>query len=207
MDTSLHLYTTSRNQPSSDTSMEGGEVDFVVPSWEEILIPNSELRDFVKTPKLLTREGRLQLRSLRSNPRRVARLVENPDTPEQNIETPSRSLTMPAESNIPRQPEKKGPLSKLFGWVSLPEDQFKFSTPRNNEVAEQEQTNFSVPNPQRTNIASPEFIHDQSYKDDVRENVQLNTYNKTHREEKPNAPFIWNHSDMDDNGIIWNYSD
>ena len=91
MDTSLpNLYTTSENQPSSDSSTEGGEVDFVVPSGKEILIPNSELRDFVKTPKLLTREGRLQLRSLRSNPRRVARLVENPDTQEQHIETPSR---------------------------------------------------------------------------------------------------------------------
>ena len=78
MDTSLHLYTTSGNQPSSKTSTEGGEVDFVIPSGKEILIPNSELRDFVKTPKLLTREGRLQLRSLRSNPRAVARLGENP---------------------------------------------------------------------------------------------------------------------------------
>ena len=95
-----------------------------------------------------------------------------------------------AESNIPRQQEKKGLLSKLFGSISLPEDQFKFSTPRNNEVAEKEQTNFSVPNPQRTNIASPEFIHDQSYEDDVRENVQLNTYNTTHREGKPDTPFI-----------------
>ena len=124
----------------------------------------------------------------------------------QNLETPALSLTTLAESNTPNQPEKKGPLSKLFAFISLPEDQFKFSTPRNNlnEVAEQGQTDFSVPNPQRTNIASPEFIHDQSYEDDVRENVQLNTYNKTHREEKPNAPFIWNHSDMDDNGIIWN---
>ena len=26
-------------------------------------------------------------------------------------------------------------------------------------------------------------------------------------EGKPHVPFIWNHSDMDDNGIIWNYSD
>ena len=95
-----------------------------------------------------------------------------------------------AESNIPYQHEKKGPLSKLFGFISLPEDQFKPSTPRNNEVAEQEQTDFSVPNPQQTNIASPEFIHNQSYEDDVRENVQLNTYNKTHREEKPNTQFI-----------------
>ena len=62
MDTSLpSLYTTSGNQPSSETSTEGREVDFVVPFGEEILIPNSELSDFVKTPKLSTREGRLQL--------------------------------------------------------------------------------------------------------------------------------------------------
>ena len=53
------LYSTRGNQPSSETSTEGEEVDFVVPSGEEILIPNSELRDFVKTPKLLTRDGRL----------------------------------------------------------------------------------------------------------------------------------------------------
>ena len=78
-----NLYTTSGNQPSSETSTEGGEADFVVPSGEEILIPNSELRDFVKTPKLLTREGRLRLQSLHSNPKRIARLAENPDTPEQ----------------------------------------------------------------------------------------------------------------------------
>ena len=93
-------------------------------------------------------------------------------------------MTTQAESNIPHQQEKKGPLSKLFGFISLPKDQFKFSTPQNNEVAEQEQTDFSVLNPQLTNIGFPEFIHDQSYEDDVRENVQLNTYNKTHREEK-----------------------
>ena len=41
-----NLYTTSGNQPSSETSTEGGEVDFVVPSEKEILIPNSELRVF-----------------------------------------------------------------------------------------------------------------------------------------------------------------
>ena len=73
---------------------------------------------------------------------------------------------------------------------------------------EQEQTDFSVPNPQRTNIASPEFIHNQSYEEDVTENLQFNTYNKTHMEGKPHIPTtIWNYSDMDNNGIIWNYSD
>ena len=137
-------------------------------------------------------------------------MEQNPETPissGQNPETPARSVTAQAESNTPIQPEKKGPLSKLFAFISLPEDQFKFSTPRNNEVAEQEQTDFTVPNPQRTNIASSEFIHDQSYEEDVRDNLQLNTYTKTHMEGKPHVPFIWNHSDMDDNGIIWNYSD
>ena len=152
------LYTTGGNQSSSETSEEGRDRDFdnldlLGPYRDEILVPTSELRDFVRTPFRLTREGRQQLQNLRSNPRRRAHLEENPETPissGQNIETPSRSLMTQAESNIPRQQEKKGPLSKLFGFISLPEDQFKFSTPRNNpnEVAEQEQTDFSVPNPQ-----------------------------------------------------------
>ena len=127
-----NLYTTRGNQPSSEASHEGRETDFdnldlLGPYGDEILVPTSELQDFVRTLRLLTREGRQQLQNLRSNPRRIARLEENPKTPissGQNIETPSWSLTTPAESNIPRQPEKKGPLSKLFGWVSLPKDQF-----------------------------------------------------------------------------------
>ena len=173
------LYTTGGNQSSSETSEEGRDRDFdnldlLEPYGDEILVPTSELRDFVRTPFRLTREGRQQLQNLRSNPRRRARLEQNPETPissGQNLETPSCSLTTQAGSNTPNQPEKKGPLSKLFGFISLPEDQFKFSSPRNNKVAEQEQADFSISNPQRTNIASPEFIHDQSYKDDVRENV------------------------------------
>ena len=107
---------------------------------------------------------------------------------EQNPETTVNTVTTQVESKTPIQPQKKGPLSKLFAFISLPEDQFKFRTPRLNEVAEQEQTDFSVPNPQHTNIASPEFIHDQSYEEDVRENLQFNTYNKTHMEGKPHIP-------------------
>ena len=161
------LFTTGGDQSSSDSSGEGrnrdiGDLDILGP---ELLVPHSELRDFVKTPFRLTREGRQQIQNLRSNPRRRARLEQNPETPissGQNPETPARSVTAQAESNTPIQPEKKGPLSKLFAFISLPEDQFKFSTPRNNlnEVAEQEQTDFTVPNPQRTNIGSSEFIHD-----------------------------------------------
>ena len=90
-----NLYTTSGNQPSSKASEEGRETDFdnldlLGPYRDEILIPTSQLRDFVKTPKLLTREGRQQLQNLRSNPRQIARLEENPETPissGQNIET------------------------------------------------------------------------------------------------------------------------
>ena len=157
-----NLYTTSGLHTSSESSTEGGRegdfdnFDILRPSGTEIQVPDSNLRDFVKTPKLLTREGRQQLHGLRRNlggpygHRRVERLEENP-------ETPSQSLTTQARSNTPNQPEKKGPLSKLFGYISLPENQFKFSTPKNNKVAEQEQTDFSISNPQRTNIASSEI--------------------------------------------------
>ena len=90
-----NLYTTGGNQSSSETSEEGRDrdfdnVDLLGPYESEILVPTSELRDFVKTPKLLTREGRQQLQSLRSNPRRAACLEENPETPissEQNSQS------------------------------------------------------------------------------------------------------------------------
>ena len=150
------LFTTGGDQSSSDSSGEGRDrdienLDISGPYGNELLVPTSELRDFVKTPFRLTREGRQQIQNLRSNPRRRARLEQNPETPissGQNPETTARSVTTQAESNTPIQPEKKGPLSKLFAFISLPEDQFKFSTPRNNKVAEQEQTDFTVPNPQ-----------------------------------------------------------
>ena len=79
-----------------------------------------DFRNFVKTPKILTCEGREQLHSFRSNlggpygQRRATRLGEIPDTPKQSIETPPRSQT---ETNLPRPLEKRKPLSKLFGWV------------------------------------------------------------------------------------------
>ena len=59
---------------------------------------------------------------------------------DQNPETPVNTVITQAESNTPVQPQKKGPLSKLFPYISLPEDQFKLRTPKNNlrEVAEQE---------------------------------------------------------------------
>lgn len=208
----LSLFTTGGDQSSSYSSGDGRnrdieDLDILGP---DLLFPTSELRDFVKTPFRLTRERRQEIQNLGSDARRRASLEQNPETPislGQNPETPACSVTAQAESNTPIQPEKKGPLSKLFAFLSLPEDQFKFSTPRNNEVAEQEQMDFTVPNPQPANIASSEFIHDQSYDEDVRDNLQLNTYIKTHMEGKPNVPVIWNHSDMDDYGIIWNYSD
>ena len=90
-----HLYTTSGKHTNSESSTEGREADYfdnfdiLRPSGEEILIQDSELRDFVKTPKLLTCEGREQLQSLRRNlggpygQRRVVCLEENPETPKQ----------------------------------------------------------------------------------------------------------------------------
>ena len=192
------LYTTEgQDHSSSETSGKGGErdidnLDILGPNNDDLLVPTSELRDFVKTPFKLTREGRQRVQNLRPSNRKGARLEQNPETPtrleqnpetptrlEQNPETPVRVVRTQAESNTPIQPEKKGPLSKLLAFISLPEDQFKFRTPKNNhnEVEEQEQTDFSVLNPQRTNIVSPEFIHNQSYEDNEREKLQFNTYN------------------------------
>ena len=134
------LYSTSGQKANSESS-EGREADYfdnsdfiLRPSGDNNVVP--DLRDFIKTPKILTREGREQLRSLRPTlggpygQRRVARLNENPETPKQSIETPPRSLTTQTETNLPRQSEKRKPLSKLFGWVSSPESQYKITTPR-----------------------------------------------------------------------------
>ena len=54
-----NLYTTSGNQPSSEASEEGRETDFynldlLGPYEDKILVLTSELRDFVRTPRLLT---------------------------------------------------------------------------------------------------------------------------------------------------------
>ena len=93
----LQLYSTSGQKANSESS-EGREADFdnsdfiLRPSGDNNVVP--DLRDFVKTPRLLTREGRDQLRSLRSTlggpygQRRVECLNENPETPQQSIETP-----------------------------------------------------------------------------------------------------------------------
>ena len=94
------LYTTGGDQSSSETSGEGRDrdidnLDILGPYGDELLVPTSELQDFVRTPFRLTREGRQQIQNLRSNPRRRACLEENPETPissGQNIETPSCSL-------------------------------------------------------------------------------------------------------------------
>ena len=51
-----NLYTTSGNQPSSEASEEGRDRDFDnldllgPPYGDKILVPTSELRDFVITP-------------------------------------------------------------------------------------------------------------------------------------------------------------
>ena len=94
------LYSTSGKKTNSESS-EGREADYfdnsdiLRPSGEDNVIP--DLHNFVKTPKILTREGREQLRSLRPNlggpygQRRETRLGKNPDTPKQSIETPPRS--------------------------------------------------------------------------------------------------------------------
>ena len=146
-----NLYTTSGLHTSSESSTEGGREgdfdtsDILRPSGTAIQIPESDLRDFVKTPKLLTKEGRQQLHGLRRNlggpygHRRVEHLEENPETPSQSLTT---------ETNPPCQPEKKKPFSKLFCWVSLPENQFKVATPCDTELEEQEEFDYSVPQPQ-----------------------------------------------------------
>ena len=58
-----NLYTTSGLHTSSESSTEGGREgdfdtsDILRPSGTAIQNPESDLRDFVKTPKLLTKEG------------------------------------------------------------------------------------------------------------------------------------------------------
>ena len=70
------LYTTgSQTQSSSETSGEGGErdidnLDILGPNSNELLVPTSELRDFVKTLFRLTQEGRQQIQNLRPSNRR-----------------------------------------------------------------------------------------------------------------------------------------
>ena len=111
---------------------------------------------------------------------------------EQNPDTLVISTTMTqAQFNTPVQPQKtpktKGPLSRLFAALSLPKDQFKFKTPKNNlnEIVAREQTDFLVP-PQ--NFESPEFIHDATFEENIGDNIQFNTYTKTHMEGKPHIP-------------------
>ena len=109
------LYSTSGHKSNSESS-EGREDYFDNP---DIVRPGDnvipDFRNFVKTPKILTREGREQLRNLRSNvggpygQRRATRLAENPDTPKQSVKTPPRSQT---ETNLPCPSEKRKPLSK-----------------------------------------------------------------------------------------------
>ena len=173
------LYSTSGHRSNSDSSEGGDREDYYNP---EIVRPGDhvipDLRHFVRTPKILTREGRDQLRNLRTNvggpygQRRTTRLAENPDTPQQSVETPPRSQT---ETHIPRSPEKRKPLSKLFGWVSSPDSQYKIATPRD--------------------IPSPEFIT-QSYEVDTRDTEFL----KLNQEQKPGTPFT---HFMDNKGVMW----
>ena len=83
------LYTTEgQNHSSSETSGEGGErdidiLDILGPNRDDLLAPTSELRDFVKTPFRLTREGRQRVQNLRQSNRRKVRLEQNPETPVQ----------------------------------------------------------------------------------------------------------------------------
>ena len=80
----------------------------------------------------------------------------------------------------------------MLSALSLPEDQYKFKTPKNNlrELVEQEQTDFSVPpqNTQHKDSESLEFIHDATFEEDVADNIQFNTYVKMHMEGKPHIP-------------------
>ena len=93
-----NLYTSGLNSSLESSTEEGREGDFdtseiLRPSGTAIQIPESDLRDFVKTPKLLTKEGRQQLYGLRRNlggpygHRRGERLEENPEMPSQSLTT------------------------------------------------------------------------------------------------------------------------
>ena len=176
------LYSTSHRSYSD--SSEGEREDYYYnPELVRPGNPAPDLRQFAKTPKfqILTSEGRKRLRSLRTNvggpydQKRATRLAENPETPQQSIETPSRSQT---ETHTHRSPEKRKPLSipKLFGWVPSPDSQYKITTPRD--------------------IPSPEFIN-QTYDLDKRDLESL----KLNQEEKIRSPFT---HFMDNNGVILN---
>ena len=102
------LYSTSGHRSNSESS-EGREDYFYNP---EVVRPGDnvipDLRHFVKTPKILTREGRDQLRNLRSNvggpygQRRATRLAENPDTPKQSVKRKLISLAHRKKENLYR---------------------------------------------------------------------------------------------------------
>ena len=100
------LYSTSHRSYSDSSEGE----DYYNPEVVRPGNPAPDLRQFVRTPKTLTREGRDRLRSLRTNvggpydKKRTARLAENPETPQQSIETPPRSQT---ETHTHRSPEKR----------------------------------------------------------------------------------------------------
>merc|ERR1712115_598031 len=104
------LYSTSGYRSHSDSS-EGEREDYYYnPELVRRGNPAPDLRYFVRTPKILTREGRDRLRSLRTNvggpydQKRTTRLAENPETPQQSVETPPRSQT---ETHTHRSPEKE----------------------------------------------------------------------------------------------------
>ena len=90
------FYTTEgQNHSSSETSGKGErDIDILGPNSDDLLAPTSELRDFVKTPFKLTREGRQKVQSLRPSNRRGVRL-------DQNHETPVNTVTTQAQSNTP----------------------------------------------------------------------------------------------------------
>ena len=174
------LYSTSHR--SNSESSEGEREDYYYYNPETVRPgnPAPDLRYFVRTPKTLTREGRERLHSLRPkvggpyDKKRTARLAENPETPQQSVETPPRSQT---ETRTHRSREKRKPFSipKLFGWVPSPDSQYKITTPRD--------------------IPSPEFIN-QTYDLDKRDLESL----KLNQEQKPRSPFT---HFMDNNGVMW----
>ena len=57
------LYSTSGHRSNSESSSESYNPEIIRPG--DHVIP--DLRHFVRTPKILTREGREQLRNLRTN--------------------------------------------------------------------------------------------------------------------------------------------
>ena len=146
MDQFPNLFTTEVLDSSSETSGEW-DSEIIRPQVDYLIAPTEELKNFGKFHlSKLTKEGRERVRSLRANSRREELLEQNPNTPITCTAPAQARFNTPIQSQS-NNPKPKGTLSKLLSVLSIPEDQFKFNTPKNNprELVEQEQVDFSVP--------------------------------------------------------------